>query len=146
MHANHKLASLQQSLVEKYSQETTLYTFFNLLTRAELLSVVEERLPEHRERHFPPTETLSMFLAQAMNADSACQNIVNEIAFTRAIYGMLPCSSNTSSYCKARRRLPLSLVSEMMRHTGKQMTNNASLLALEGTRRSVDRWYNGGTP
>ena len=68
-----------------------------------------------------------MFLAQAMNADRSCQNIVNEAALTRALYGMSPCSSNTGSYCKARRRLPVSMVSGLVRHTGKRMAEAASI-------------------
>lgn len=123
MYTNHKLAKLQQSRVQRHSLSSTPHTFFNLLTGPGLLSAVEGLLPEHRERSFPPTETLSMFLAQAMNADRSCQNIVNEAAFTRAIYGMKPCSSNTGSYCKARQRLPLSMVSELVRYTGKEMTS-----------------------
>lgn len=125
MDSNHKLANLQQSLARKYSQESTPYTFFNLLTSPELLNVVEDLLPAHRERNFPPTETLSMFLAQAMNADGSCQNIVNEAALTRLMCGMSAFSSNTGSYCKARRRLPLSMVSELVRHTGTQMTKSS---------------------
>jgi hypothetical protein len=39
---------------------------FNPLTGPRLLDEVEALLPEHRERLFPPTETLSMFLAQAL--------------------------------------------------------------------------------
>ncbi|MCF6364483.1 MAG: IS4 family transposase, partial [Gammaproteobacteria bacterium] len=38
--------------------------FFNLLTSPELLDFVEVELPEHREREYPPTQTLSMFLGQ----------------------------------------------------------------------------------
>ena len=30
---------------------------FNLLISPELLSVVEDQFPEHRERHYPPTLT-----------------------------------------------------------------------------------------
>ena len=127
MHTTHKRVKLQQSLTQKFCQETTPHTFFNLLTSAELLPIVEDSLPEHRERCFPPTETLSMFLAQAMNADRSCQNIVNEAALTRALYGMRPCSSNTGSYCKARRRLPVSMVSGLVRHTGKHMAKAASI-------------------
>jgi hypothetical protein len=127
MHTSHKLANLQQSLVQTYRQDATPHTFFNLLTDAELLSVVEDLLPEHRERRFPPTETLSMFLAQAMNADRSCQNIVNEMALTRALYGLSPGSSNTGSYCKARRRLPASMISGLVRHTGKQMADAAPM-------------------
>ena len=127
MHTTHKRVKLQQSLTQKFCQETTPHTFFNLLTSSELLPIVEDSLPEHRERCFPPTETLSMFLAQAMNADRSCQNIVNEAALTRALYGMRPCSSNTGSYCKARRRLPVSMVSGLVRHTGKHMAKTASI-------------------
>jgi len=127
MHTTHKRVQLQQSLTQKFCQATTPHTFFNLLTSAELLPIVEASLPEHRERCFPPTETLSMFLAQAMNADRSCQNIVNEAALTRALYAMPPCSSNTGSYCKARRRLPVSMVSELVRHTGKSMSEAASI-------------------
>lgn len=124
MHTNHKLAKLQQTIVQKYSQEATPHTFFNHLTSPELLSVVEDLLPEHRERRFPPTETLSMFLAQAMNADRSCQNIVNEMALDRALHGLSAGSSNTGSYCKARQRLPLSMVSELVRYTGSKMADS----------------------
>lgn len=127
MHTTHNRVKLQQSLTQKFRQETTPHTFFNLLTNAELLPIVEDSLPEHRERCFPPTETLSMFLAQAMSADRSCQNIVNEAALTRALYGMTPCSSNTGSYCKARQRLPVSMVSGLVRHTGKHMTEAAPM-------------------
>ena len=107
MNTSHKLANLQQAIYQKRSKESSHYTFFNQLTSPELLETVESLLPEHRERNFPPTETLSMFLSQAMNADRSCQNIVNEAALTKALYGMQPCSSNTGSYCKARKRLPI---------------------------------------
>jgi hypothetical protein len=125
MNTNRKLGSLQQSQLQKYSQSSTPHTFFNVLTSPALLSTVEDLLPVHRERSFPPTETLSMFLAQAMNTDSSCQNIVNEAALTRAICGLPPCSSNTGSYCKARQRLPLSMVSGLVRQIGLQMTDQA---------------------
>jgi hypothetical protein len=60
-----------------------------------------------------------------MNDDRSCQNIVNLTALTQALSGMTPCSSNTGSYCKARRRLPLSLVSALVRYTGTQMASKA---------------------
>jgi hypothetical protein len=47
--------------------------FFNLLTDSRMLGMVEALLPEHRERHFPPTVTLAMFLGQIMSAESYCQ-------------------------------------------------------------------------
>jgi hypothetical protein len=48
---------------------------------------MESSLPEHRERLFSPTETLSMFLAQALKPDRSCQNIVNDAAVKRLTGG-----------------------------------------------------------
>lgn len=78
--------------------------FFNLLTSAEILDQVEEQLPEHRERLFPPTETLSMFLAQAMSSDRSCQQAVNAVAIRRLTQGMAICSTHTGAYCRARQQ------------------------------------------
>ena len=62
------------------------YRFFNLLTGPEMLAKVEERLAEtYREWQFPPTETLSMFLAQALNTDPSCQKIINDTAIKRIL-------------------------------------------------------------
>ena len=110
--------------MERYARHCTPYTFLNTLTCPEWLTVVEDLLLEHRERQFPPTKTLSMFLAQAMNAGRSCQNIVNEMALTCALNGQPSISSNTGSYCKARQRLSLELISALVRYTGHQMTHH----------------------
>jgi len=49
--------------------KTDDYSFFNLLTGDLLFEEIESQLPIHRERIYPPTETLSMFLSQAMSDD-----------------------------------------------------------------------------
>jgi hypothetical protein len=119
MHANHKLTTIQQRRIQKQAQALSTYSFFNLLTNPELLSTVEDLLPAHRERKFPPTVTLSMFLSQTMSADRSCQNVVNELAVQRVTHGLASHSTHTGSYCKARQRLPLSMVSELVRCTGR---------------------------
>jgi len=45
----------------------------NCWTGPRLLDEVQALLPKHRERLFPPTETLSMFMAQALSADGSCR-------------------------------------------------------------------------
>lgn len=92
--------------------------FVNLLTGPQLLAQVEARLPEHRERVFAPTETLSMFLAQALSADGRCRQAVDDTALKRLIAGLTPHSASTSAYCQARARLPLTMVSALARQTG----------------------------
>lgn len=51
--------------------------FFNLLTGPELLEMTEALLPEHRERLYPPTETLSMYMMQVLSEDGSCQKAVD---------------------------------------------------------------------
>ncbi len=60
MFINNKSLTLQQ----QNTQNSDSLSFFNQLTSPELLDTLEGQLPEHRERLYPPTETLSMFLAQ----------------------------------------------------------------------------------
>ena len=74
MTTNNKLLRSKQQRIQSLAKNYDSYDFFNLLTGPEMLAAVEELLPEgHRERQFPPTETLSMFLAQAMSEDRSCQ-------------------------------------------------------------------------
>jgi hypothetical protein len=82
---------------------------------------VEALLPAHRERLFPPTETLSMFLSQAMSADRSCQKAVDEAAIKRLTGGLPRCSTHTGAYCRARQRLPVEMVAALTRHTGSLM-------------------------
>ena len=63
-------ASLQRR-VQTRIDNADAFGFFNLLTGPQLLDDVEALLPEHRERLFPPTETLSMFMAQALSRAGA---------------------------------------------------------------------------
>jgi hypothetical protein len=51
--------------------------FFNMLTGPELLELTEAHLPEHRERLYSPTVTLSMFMRHALNEDGSCQNVLD---------------------------------------------------------------------
>jgi len=109
----------QQRQVSKHAQEADANHFFNLLTDPRLLETVESLLPEHRERQFPPTQTLAMFLGQIMSADGSCQHIVNQAAVGRLLVGMKPGSVNTSGYCQARQRLPLSMIRDLARKSGE---------------------------
>lgn len=118
MHINRSALS-QQHRVQHYAAANDAFDFFNMLTSPELLDTLEASLPAHRERLFPPTETLSMFLAQALKPDRSCQGIVDDAVVKRLVHGLPHCSTNTGAYCKARKRLPLETVTKMVRHTGR---------------------------
>lgn len=118
-HATRTTLSQQPARINAHRAQCDTFTFFNLLTSDALLDTVEQLLPAHRERLYPPTETLSMFLAQAMSADRSCQNIVNQTAVQRLAGGLPVGSTATGAYCLARQRLPLDMVSGLTQHLGK---------------------------
>jgi hypothetical protein len=118
MSINSKINRSQQQRIQQHAKNTESYEFFNVLTSPELLSQMDDLLPEHRERCYPPTETLSMFLAQALSVDRSCQHAVNQAVVRRITEGLSPISVATGAYCKARKRLPLSMITELVHATG----------------------------
>jgi len=125
MHPNLRVRTQQQNRIRRHADQSDAYAFFNLLTSPELLNQVDSLLPEHRERLFPPTETLSMFLSQALSADRSCQRVVNEAAVKRLIGGLPRSSTHTGAYCRARMRLSETMVSGLVQHTGRTMSAKA---------------------
>lgn len=101
-----------------HAANSNAYAFFNLLTGPQFFERVESLLPPHRERLFPPTETLSMFLSQALSADRSCQQAVDELAVKRLAAGLTPCSTRTGAYCKARKLLPQDMVRTLACYAG----------------------------
>uniref|UniRef100_E6QXH7 Transposase of ISCARN115, IS4 family IS4 group n=1 Tax=mine drainage metagenome TaxID=410659 RepID=E6QXH7_9ZZZZ len=125
MHINRSVLP-KQHRIQRHAATSDAFSFFNQLTSPDLLDTLESSLPEHRERLFPPTETISMFLAQAMQADHSCQNIVNDSAVKRLTHHLPKCSTNTGGYCKARQRLPLEMLAGLVRHTGRLIAQNTA--------------------
>lgn len=82
-------------------------------------------LPEHRERLYPPTLALSMFIGQVLSEDGSCQKAVDSWAAQRVAEGLSVHSVNTGAYCKARQRLPLEMVRTLARHTGVLLSERA---------------------
>lgn len=117
--------SRQQQRVRKFCEHADANLFFNALTDDRMLEKLESLLPEHRERLYTPTQTLSMFLAQALSEDRSCQRTVNEWFVARQAAGFSPISTNTAAYCFARQRLPVQLIRELVRHSGHELQRRA---------------------
>jgi len=105
---------------------TEAVDFFNVLTGPELLERTEALLPQHRERLYPPTVTLSMFMKQALEEDGSCQQAVNGWAAQRVAEGLSTVSVSTGAYCKARQRLPVEMVKTLARETGQLLVRQSA--------------------
>lgn len=124
MHPKHEFTQRQQR-ARHAQRASSAMEFFNVLTGEELLEVTEAHLPEHRERLYPPTVTLSMFVRQALDPDRSCQRAVNGWALARAAEGLKPPSVRTGGYCRARARLPCAMVQALTRASGQALSARA---------------------
>lgn len=115
----------QRNNMGRRARSTQAVEFFNVLTSEPLLDTTEAQLPEHRERLYPPTVALSMFMRQVLDADGSCQMAVNGWAAQRAADGLSACSVRTGGYCRARQRLPLEMISALTRKTGRLLSDQA---------------------
>jgi hypothetical protein len=121
MHIINKMAQHQQLNIKTQIKKSNSCRFFSQLTSPELLATVDNLLPEHRERFYPPFETISMFLAQALSADRSCQHAVNHALVQRVKHGLPAVSVSTGAYCRARKRLPLELITQLVHATGAHL-------------------------
>ena len=78
----------QRSRINKLAERADAVSIFNILTSPELFEVVESHLPVHRERQFPPTVTLAMFINQVLGEDGSLQQAVNQWAVQMATEGL----------------------------------------------------------
>ena len=126
MHASRRPVSGQQRRVRHHAVNADSDALFDLLTGPQLLERVEALLPPHRERLFPPTQALSMFVAQALSADGSCRQVVNAALVKRVRADLEPGSTDTGGYCKARARLPVAMVSTLVREAGGIVAKGAA--------------------
>jgi len=83
--------------------------FAQVLGGQEIAAVADEWVEPHRERIYPPLDTLRLFVGQVLSADRACQDVVGRRLSERVALGQSVNALNTGAYCDARQRLPIKL-------------------------------------
>ena len=86
------------------------------LDPGEVARIVAEEAGPTRDRLFTPELTTAVFLSQVGSDDHSCRGAVARLVAWRAARGLPPCSPDAGGYCKARRRLPESLLPRLTRH------------------------------
>lgn len=79
--------------------------FADVLTKANILEVLNDHGVKYRDRVFSPVTTIWGFLSQVLSEDHSCRDTVLRIIAHRAASGVTVCSPNTASYCNARGRI-----------------------------------------
>jgi hypothetical protein len=106
-----------QSIRDQLGQKDGL-PFLDLLSPETVGRVCLSNRHSWRERIYTPWITLGAFLSQVLSADKSCDDAVARLQKYRHDRGLEPISTDTSSYCGARERLPEGLVWDLMRRVG----------------------------
>jgi len=91
----------------------------------------------------PMGDVVDILVAGAQPRAFGIAAVARYLAF-RAATEQPPCSADTSSYCQARQRLPVELVSRLVHDTGKDLHAQASRILAQSRSASQDRgWFDG---
>lgn len=78
-----------------------------------------------RKQIYTPWITLGLFLSQILSDDPSCDDAVDRFQKFRYDQGLPTVSSETTSYCEARQRLPEPMIWDLMRRTGQAIQEKA---------------------
>jgi Transposase DDE domain len=101
-------------------------SYHDLLDGEMVSSALAEENLKFRVRKYTPLVTLWTFLTQVLDPDHSCRKAVSSLTAFLVSQGQLPVSPDTSNYCKARKRLPLSFIIRLVRKLGELLENKAS--------------------
>ena len=99
--------------------------FSKVLSHSHIESLLKDLNCTYRDRLYTPSVTLWMFLSQVLDDDHTCRGTVGRLLAYRKARGLSSCSTETTSYCQARIRLPEELVVRLARDTGRELMENA---------------------
>jgi hypothetical protein len=86
-----------------------------------IAEVVAHEVGKTADRIFTPLVTLAVFLGQVLSDDHSCRGAVARLLAWRARQGLPACSPDTGGYCKARQRLPETLLRRLVRESADRL-------------------------
>ena len=100
--------------------------YHDLLDGEIVSSALEEEKLEFRVRMYTPLVTLWTFLTQVLDSDHSCRKAVSSLSAFLVSQGQPAVSPDTSNYCKARKRLPLTFIIRLVRKIGERLEQKAN--------------------
>ena len=107
-------------------REAEALPFREVLDRELVEAAVKEEGATYRVRLYTPFLTLALFLSQALGPDHSCRAAVARLLVWLARGRRALCSAGTGAYCDARQRLPLGVLTRLVRRTGLKTDDDAA--------------------
>jgi Transposase DDE domain len=108
------------------ARNTATLPYRDLLDGETVRSALAEEKLKFRVRTYTPLITLWTFLTQVLDPDHSCRKAVSSLIVFLISQGQPAPSPDTSDYCKARKRLPLSFIIRLVRKVGELLEEKAS--------------------
>jgi hypothetical protein len=102
-----------------------MLTLGQVLSADWIAEVVAQEVGKTCDRIFTPLVTLAVFLSQVLSDDQSCRGAVARLLAWRAARGLPPCSPDTGGYCKARQRLPETLLPRLVCESAQRLQQKA---------------------
>jgi hypothetical protein len=112
------------SLRDQFQQEQGL-PFLDLLSQALVEDMCRQGNYPWRNRNYTPWITLGLFLSQVLSDGQSCDEAVDRFQKFRSDRGLPAVSTETTSYCEARQRLPEEITWDLVRRTGQSIHQRA---------------------
>src|SRR5512142_367309 len=106
-------------------RESNVLPFHDILDAQTVESALADEGVTFHERIYTPLVTLCLFLSQVIDPDHSCHAAVARLIVWLAINGRKPCAPDTGSYCDARQRLPVGVVTRLVRQTAREIEGRA---------------------
>lgn len=124
-HSNQRSRSNQVEFLGRQFAQAPGLPFADLLDAKLIDQLVRDAGLNPSDRIYTPLVTLAMFLSQCRDDDHSLRHAVARLIAQRLTQNQRACSSDTGAYCKARQRLPESVLAELTRRTGKKLMLDA---------------------
>jgi hypothetical protein len=110
----------------KSLRESDVLPFHEVLDAKMVQSALKAEGVSFSERIYTPLVTLCLFLSQVLDPDHSCRAAVARLIVWLSLNHRRPCAPDTGAYCDARQRLPLGVVTRLVRLTARECDERAA--------------------
>jgi hypothetical protein len=138
----------RKSIAKKVNsfRDSNLLPFHDVLDVRMVASALAEEGVKFNRCLYSPLVTLCVFLSQVLDPDHSCRGAVARLIVWLSTHGRAACAPETGAYCDARRRLPLGVITRLVRQTAIEVEGGAdddwlwkgrSVVLVDGTTASM---------
>jgi hypothetical protein len=110
----------------KSTLDSDALPFHEILDTDMVESAMTSEGVQFKDRIYTPFVTLCLFLSQVLDQDHSCRAAVMRLILWMALNDRKPCSTETTSYCEARLRLPLKVIVRLVHATAEKIEAGTS--------------------